>query len=206
MHDLHLLLTPFLALGVMSVVRFVGCGGPPFTSTPDTPEPAVAKPLVSDVPAFGTTRNDFSGWAGMVIQLGTSDITVDGLGRYCISGNNQTHQVKIVDALTGLDVPGAIVVVDMAVATPNDFAVESFNPVNLSANGIYFVVSQEKAGGDEFCDWPTTVDVDPGWPLTVTSAVYGDPDATPPIKYDTQYGGPNHSYGPVQVTKTTYGP
>jgi len=196
MHDLYLLLTPVLVLGVVALAQFVGCdlvwGVREVTSG--------SYPLVTGETQFGAARSDFTGWVGMVVLVGAEDINVDGLGRFCLPGNTMPHQVKIVDANTMIDVPNAIVIVSTINRAPNSFVEVELNPtVKLSANTSYYVLSEETAGQDEFYDYETTLTLDSYVPLTVTSPVYGNPTATPPILYDTTYGTANQSYGPVQI-------
>ena len=67
---------------------------------------------VSGITAFVTSftpsrlRQDFSGWVGMTVRIGPSDVQAPSLGRWVVNGNTGAHRVKLVAASTGVDVPG----------------------------------------------------------------------------------------------------
>jgi hypothetical protein len=107
-------------------------------------------------------RNDYTGWIGLKFTVGASSITVRELGRWINSGNNQSHTIKIVNATTGADVPGASVSVSAsgAPAAAYRFTVLA-SPVTLSANTAYYLVSSETAGGDQWRHSTTTVSTTP---------------------------------------------
>jgi len=108
---------------------------------------------------LGTLRNDFSTWFGMAITVGPSPITVNSLGRLVAPGNSQVHTLKIVDASTGTDIASASTNVDTTQGTgAGTFAYGNVSPpITLSANGSYYILSQEVAGGDQWYDSNTTV-------------------------------------------------
>src|SRR4029077_11052517 len=106
---------------------------------------------------LGSLRNDFSGWVGGQITVGSADLTVTDLGRIVVAGNSGTHTVKLVDAATGLDVSGGSVSVSMAGGTPGQFQYATLSsPVTLLANHSYYLVSQEISGGDTWYEYNTT--------------------------------------------------
>ncbi len=144
--------------------------------------------------ALGTIRNDFSGFAGMVIRIGAAPLTVVGIGRIVVAGNAGAHIVKIADGLTGVDVPGASTTINLAAGgIANEFSYGILPaPVTLAANTEFLVLSQETLGGDQFFDVDTTVLT--SQEASVVSAVFGD-GVTPFVRG----GGPGHSYGPVDV-------
>lgn len=110
-----------------------------------------------------TLRNNYSGWVGMNIVVGPTPLTLNSLGRMVAPGNSGTHTVKIVDDATGIDLPGASVQVVTAGATAGTFAYGALQtPVVLNAGGVYDILTQETAGGDQFYDSNTaaqTLDV-----------------------------------------------
>jgi hypothetical protein len=191
MSDLYLLLTPVLGLVVLGLAGFVGCQtiiGPPYSSD---------NPLV-DGENLMAPRSDYTGWVGMVIVPRTETQTVYAIGRFCLPGNNRSHDLKIVDAATGADVPGSLGVVELAGQPENKFAYADLtqHPPTLQANLKYYVLSREMAAGDQFFDFSTTVTVPDDRPFAVTAAVFGDPDAGVPY---AEAGGVNHAYGPVDI-------
>ncbi|HVZ11881.1 MAG TPA: prepilin-type N-terminal cleavage/methylation domain-containing protein, partial [Patescibacteria group bacterium] len=144
--------------------------------------------VVSKTP--GTARNNFSGWAGMKITVGASPISVTALGRLVVAGNTQTHNVKIVNAATGSDVPISNVAVNTANGTGGSFLYASYNsPIILSPSASYYILSSETSGGDQFYDSDTAITTTNV--ATVNSAASGT--ASPFVAA----GGVNNTFGPV---------
>jgi hypothetical protein len=126
--------------------------------------------LTSFAPGSRAIRNDFGGWVGMRLTIGTSPLSVPKLGRICLSGNSGTHPVKFVNAATGSDVPGASVALNMAGCSPGQFQYAPLSaPVTLPAGGTYYLVSQEFQGGDR---WYNAGPVAPSPGATVNGTVY----------------------------------
>ncbi|HEU5080847.1 MAG TPA: DUF4082 domain-containing protein [Opitutaceae bacterium] len=92
------------------------------------------------------TWNDYTGWKGMKITVGSTPIIVTDLGRWVLSGNTQTHVVKIVNT-SGVTLGSASVATSGATADQFKYAALT-NPVTLSANSSYYIVSEETNGGD----------------------------------------------------------
>ena len=113
-----------------------------------------------------------------------------------VPGNNRTHQMMIVDAQTGAQVPNGDAIVDTT-GSSGSFAIGSFmytyftNTVSLSANGTYYVVSEEAINGDSWFTDTTTVAT--AAVATVTSSVNGD--GVNPFRIHVN--SPGHTYGPV---------
>ena len=76
---------------------------------------------IRDSSTPGTPRNDYSGWVGMSITVGTTPLEVSSLGRFALSGNVGGHVLKIVSAGTGADVPGGTVNLAMGGSTAGSF-------------------------------------------------------------------------------------
>jgi hypothetical protein len=192
MSDHYLLLTPFLVLGVLALAGFVGCDKVFGLSAFSVDNPVVTGETLMD------PRNDFTGWVGMVIVPQGTDRNVTAIGRYCLAGNTGSHDLKIVDA-NGVDVPNTKGVVELFGKTPNQFVYAALDQgPALKANLKYYVLSYETSGGDQFYDFTTTVSLSSDNFFAVSSAVFGDPTAMTPIPY-TETGGPNQSYGPVDI-------
>lgn len=136
-------------------------------------------------------RNNFNGWLGMKITTGSSPVVVRELGRWVLSGNTATHLVKIVDAVTSLDVPGASATVDAAGAAVGFAYAPLAVPVTLAANTAYYVVSQEVSGGDQWYEGNNTLTYVMSV-ATVNQSVYSSNGTT----YTTAYSA-NNSYIPV---------
>jgi hypothetical protein len=137
-------------------------------------------------------RNDFSGWVGMRFDVGASGMVVSALGRIVLPGNSGAHTVKLVQASNGMDVPGASASVSLAGATAGQFSYTSLpSPIVLPANGSYYLVSQESAGGDQWYDFGTISTTTAG---AVTNAVY----STDSTNWNL-LGGANSSYVPPNL-------
>jgi len=101
-----------------------------------------------------TLRNNYTGWMGMKFTVGSNNILASQLGRWVTPGNSGTHAVKLVNAATGLDVPGASTSVTLAGATSGQFQYSTLaSPVGLSASTSYYLLSQETSGGDQWYDY-----------------------------------------------------
>ena len=97
-----------------------------------------------DVGIAGNAAEQLLGICGDEHHRGIGPITVTALGRIVAVSNGGSHVVKIVQASTGTDVPGAAVTVNVATGTPGTFAYATLSsPVTLSANTAYYVVTQE---------------------------------------------------------------
>lgn len=160
---------------------------------PPPPSPVSGTALVTSM-TTGTVRNNYTGWVGSVLQVGSAPLLVSGLGRISVAGNAQGHTVKLVDAITGLDVPNGSVSVTPWNATPGTMAYAAL-PVAVTLNAFqsYYVVTQETLGGDQWYDYNTTLQTTAD--ASLTSAVYGGPAWI-------RIGASGHSYGPVDVKYT----
>jgi hypothetical protein len=134
-----------------------------------------------------------TGWFGMAITVGQSAITAVTLGRIVAPGNNQIHTLKIVDAATGSDVPGAFVSVNLAGKTPGTFEFAMLNPpVTLQPGASYYILSQEIQGTDQFYNHTgsvSTTDV-----AVLTSAARGGPPYVTDSSLNKPYGFVNFQY------------
>jgi hypothetical protein len=140
--------------------------------------------------ALGTLRNDYTGWVGMRMVIGTNPVTVSQLGRMVAPGNSGTHALKLVRASDGTDVPGGATTVNLNGGVAGSFRYASLaTPVTLAAGATYYLLSQESAGGDAWYDYNTqltTTNV-----ATAASAAHGSGGS-----WHT-YGTTNQSYAPV---------
>ena len=111
----------------------------------------------------------------MKITVGSTPISVGALGRYYLSGNHGNHTMKIVDAATGVDIPGASTTVNVALgSTPGTFVYAPLTSnVTLTPNHSYYIVSIEGQFGDTWYDLNTHVQTSSV--ATVNGAVYGAP-------------------------------
>ena len=184
-----------------SVTATFQCSGPPTTSF-----------VMSYGQGNPAIRNNFTGWVGLQFTVGSSAVSVTAAGRVCISGNSATHIVKFVNAATGADVTGGSGTVTMLGCSPGTFVYANFNnPVSLSANGSYYLVTQETSGGDQWYDHgaiTTTSDA------SVSNSVYSPDSVTwlPVGTASSSYVPPNFIYSvtpfgvpDLTITKTHSG-
>ena len=152
-------------------------------------------PLASVGTITSPLRNDFSGWVGFQFEVGSHPITVTSLGRWVVSGNSGNHAMKLVNS-DGTDVTGGGTTVKTAGMVAGRFAYAPLAaPVTLSAYTIYFVVSQETSGGDQWYDFM-------GTPMTFNGAAGGTIGVwayNNTTTYTTAYNGIGLSYGPVNL-------
>ncbi len=150
---------------------------------------------------------------GFKFTVGPADIYVYEVGRWCASGNNGTHRMAIYrDDGSGTDLlsPGGNTLgVDLKGATPGRFHYRTvwggryssfaesarIAPLRLQSNTTYYLVSYEANGGDQFYNEATTVAPVAG--ITILGAAR----TTDGITF-TLAGGPNTSYGPVNMVFT----
>lgn len=138
----------------------------------------------------GTPRAGMNGFFGMAIEVGPVALTIQKLGRSFTPALTGPHEVRLIDGATKAELGRASV--DMNSPAEGNFRYAPIVPasVTVSAGGIYYIVSQEFNGGDQFYDQDTIVQhrVE----ARVNSAVYSDsPGLYVPV------GQMDHSYGPV---------
>ena len=94
----------------------------------------------------------------MKFTVGANPLTVTSLGRVFVSGNSSAHTVKLVRASDATDVNNGSVSISMTGGTPGEFKYRSLaNPVILSANTSYYLVSEEVYGDDQWYDCDSQV-------------------------------------------------
>lgn len=181
--------------------RFYPWGGPRNTYVPlDFKYTTAALPPEASLvtaQAVGAARNDFTGYVGMHLVVGSQPLTVTALGRFKLSGNTGKHQVKLVRASDGADVTGAAVTVDLASGNANEFQYARLSsPIILSPGTAYYLMSQETQGGDYWYEYDTQV--------TLTGVAV-HPSAAWGYRQGQwyQWGGPGQSYVPVSFKYTT---
>jgi len=149
-------------------------------------------PLVTAVTSFGSLRNNYAGWVGFQFVVGDTPLVVTEVGRWVVSGNNQSHTVKLFNA-DGTAVPNGSVSVNTSGKPAGQFAYATLaTPVTLAAGTTYALMSQETNGGDQWYDYSNTR-------ITLAAAasgVVGAYGANPP-PYTVI--GAGQSYGPVSL-------
>lgn len=106
--------------------------------------------------------------------------------------------MKLADA-AGNDIPGGSVSVATSSVAAGSFAYAALpSPVTLSANGVYYILSQETLGGDQWYDLDTTAQTTPDAVLSAAAWGSGSP-------YAAVSGTAGHMYGPLDFKYTVVG-
>ena len=105
---------------------------------------------------LGTSRNNYSGWAGMRFVVGSSPLRVRALGRIYVNGNTRTHELRLINAATKATVTSVLWTPAGEIRNGIGFAPLAA-PVTLSAKTEYYLVSKETADGDSFYGCDTAV-------------------------------------------------
>lgn len=137
-----------------------------------------------------TPRPGENSFFGMEIQVGQVALTIQTLGRSFTPALTGMHEVRLIDGATKAELGRASV--DMNSPAEGNFKYGPLLPsaVTVTPGAIYYIVSQEFAGGDQFFDQNTLVQTRPE--ARVNRAVYSDsPGLYVPV------GGMSQSYGPV---------
>lgn len=150
-------------------------------------------------------RNNFTGWVGMKFTVGANAISVSSLGRVCVAGNSGTHTIKLVNASNGTDVPGGSLALSMAGCSAGQFWYgQPAGAITLPANGVYYLVSLEASGGDQWYDYGGVSSTNAA---TVNNSVYsfGGSSWIAVSMANTSYVPPNFIYtllqpGPPDLT------
>ncbi len=137
-------------------------------------------------------RNDFSGYVGMQFTVGSTGFFINSLGRICVSGNQQTHLVKIIQ-VNNQDFPNGSVTVNMANCTNGQFVYTSLpTSIQLVANTTYSIVSQEVMNGDQWYDTGLVTPTNDG---KIIGPIYSNDGITWNV-----VGVPNYAYVPLNFT------
>jgi fibronectin type 3 domain-containing protein/sarcosine oxidase gamma subunit len=106
----------------------------------------------------GTVRSNYTGFVGMKFTTGSSAVTVQRLGRWIVSGNSGSHEVKLTLASSGVDVSGGSVTVNTSGQTAGQYCyVTLSSPITLSASTAYYLTTDETNGGDSWYNDNTTI-------------------------------------------------
>jgi len=148
---------------------------------------------------LGTLRNNYSGWVGTEVQVGAAALIVTSLGRIFVTGNSHSHVIKLVLASTGQDVPGGAVTFTPAGGVNGQFSYVSLQiPILLNPNTLYYLVSQEVNGGDQWYDNNTSVT--PGPAGTIPTPIFSSANSPQNWAFN---GSANHSYVPLDFQYET---
>jgi hypothetical protein len=122
--------------------------------------------------------------------VGQTPLTIQTLGRAFALGLTGIHEVRLIDGATKQELGHASVDMNSPVDGAFKYAPIVPGDVTVAAGGVYYIVSQEFTGGDQFFDQNTIVQT--RLEAKVLSAIYSDsPGLYVPV------GGANQSYGPV---------
>lgn len=126
--------------------------------TTSGPPPVLGSPLNTNY-NFGSAsvRSDFTGIVGCQVRIPFWAPTTlcYGLGRWIVSGNTGTHEVRLYDADANANAPTLLgtVSIDTTLFSPGDFGYVAFgSPVAISVNHYLYIGSKETNGGDQWYD------------------------------------------------------
>jgi hypothetical protein len=137
-------------------------------------------------------RNNYSGWVGTQMTIGSSSLNVTSVGRLCLPGNSATHTVKFTNASTAQDVAGGSAAVNMAGCTAGQFIYAALTaPISLQAGVSYYLTSLEVSGGDTWYDYGA---VSATSAATITNSYYNGGSWGSEGGQNTSYGLPNFEY------------
>lgn len=114
----------------------------------NTSSAPAATSWVTSTPS-GTTRSDISGWVGGEFTT-TGSVAVLGLGRWCLSGNSQTHTLYISTPSGG---SGGVVLGPLTITCTGAVGfVKAAGTASLAGSTTYVLWSSETSGGDIWYD------------------------------------------------------
>nr|WP_240343969.1 carbohydrate binding domain-containing protein [Paenibacillus sp. SYP-B3998] len=118
-------------------------------------------------------RNDWNGWVGMKLTIGTQPLYVSAIGRMIASSNTGKHKLRIIDADTEAII--AETQMDTSRGTPGNFNYGQLEEtVRLLAGKSYYVLSLEEDGGDSWYKGPTLQTA--GSAVTINNGIYKSND------------------------------
>ncbi|HUQ20841.1 MAG TPA: hypothetical protein VM099_14585 [Gemmatimonadaceae bacterium] len=138
----------------------------------------------------GSVKPGLNGFYGMAIEVGAEEFTIQTLGRAFGAGLAGVHELRLIDAAMNLERGHAIVDMNSPADGPFKYGPLIPAPFTVSAHGIYYIVSEEFAGGDALYNRNTIVDT--RMEAKVTSAVSSVSEGV----YDIA-GNANQAFGPV---------
>ncbi len=95
-----------------------------------------------------TSRNDYSGWAGMRFKVGSNPLVVRALGHIYANGNTQDHELRLVHAATNATVASVLWKATGGVDGQILYATLGA-PVTLAADTEYYLAGKEMSGRDQ---------------------------------------------------------
>ncbi len=97
---------------------------------------------------LGTSRNDYSGWVGMRLMVGSNPLVVRALGRIFTHGNTQDLELRLIHAATNATV--ASVLWTASGGMDGQVQYQSLSaPVVMAADTEYYLASRETSGRDQ---------------------------------------------------------
>jgi beta-glucanase (GH16 family) len=144
----------------------------------------------------GTQANNRSewqwyGWIGTKFTVGSSPVTISQLGRMAISGNTQTHEVRLFNATTGDDV--ARTNVNLSGQSGMVYGNIVGGAVTLAANTSYYLLTDNYKDGDMFYNGNTAVTSTGG--ITINDSRWGVWSSGKLFSVDSTASGFTQKYG-----------
>src|SRR5438093_342634 len=138
--DLRFLGLPVAVLAWLCLVAPLQAATIIITGPLTVPSGAPDPPIIT-AQTINVLRNNFDGSLGFKFTVGASNITVTGLGRWVVSGNSQTHVVRLFDVSGPTQLASASI--NTSGATAGAYKYGSITPITLTAAGVYAVLAEE---------------------------------------------------------------
>ena len=170
-------------------------GGP--VSMIDGSGTAVVTAVTTGTGVNSHSNFQWDGYVGMEFTTSPSGMVVSKLGRYVYSGNTKTHDLKLVDAATGIDVPNSVVTVATSGSTAGAFAYTSLpSNITLQASHSYYLLSHEGNGGTaDYWFSGTNTTVSTTSEITVNGSEWGEWHSGNLSSMDSTGAGFGQQYG-----------
>ncbi len=166
------------------MVRIPGPGGSPSGTPPDVTS------LITSI-SGSSPRNNYTGYLGGSFIM-ASTVTATQLGRYCLAGNSQSHDVYLMD-LTGATTYAHVTVTCSGSA---GFVYQTISQ-SLTNGSFYTCLSGETNGGDTWNDDNSTITTTAVAALSQSVYTNNGPPSTPPSGFNNNNAG--HMYVPCNI-------
>lgn len=159
--------------------------------------PAVAGDPYVTGQTVGSLRNNFDGTAGFKFTTGATVVTIQGLGRWKVSGNTGTCILRLTQQSPAVEICSVTLDLDLSVVGQFNYA--AVTPVALSTSKTYWMLGTVNAGGRQWYDDDTTITPTALGSMTHVGAAAGNADGISGM-FDGTAG--DRSYGPVSFKYT----
>ncbi|HRY51151.1 MAG TPA: hypothetical protein P5186_24135 [Candidatus Paceibacterota bacterium] len=157
----------------------------------------ISAPLVSARRINNNLTRQFTGWVGFRFTVGNTPLDVTHLGRWIVSGNSGSHELRLYKVVSGTLTWVASATLNTAGQSPDQSAyVALSSEVRLDANTTCYLFSKEVQNGDY---WVTLYDSEIALKANASGAI-GAWSADPITQGSIVAAGlSDHCFGPVNL-------